>query len=94
MSNDEDSVHLLEEPCPSPERPEVDYEEGFQHDNNLFEKKKRCHGGGRKKADDWQHVTISQSQSSDGFGKLKFTVTSFALTCANGVLSASFDSLL
>ena len=38
MSNDEDSVHLLEEPCPSPERPEGDYEEGFQHDNNLFEK--------------------------------------------------------
>ena len=37
MSNDEDSVHLLEEPCPSPERPEVDYEEGFQHDNNLFD---------------------------------------------------------
>ena len=66
MSNDEDSVHLLEEPCPSPERPEVDYEEGFQHDNNLFEKKQRCHGGGRKKADDWQHVTVSQSQSFDG----------------------------
>ena len=74
MSDDEDSVHLLEDSSPTPERPGGEYEGGFQHDSNLFEKQQRGHGGGRKKADDWQHVTVSQSQSSDGFGKLKFTV--------------------
>ena len=67
MSGEDECIRVLDDPLDN--KLIGEHEGGFQP-----EKRQRVHGGGRRKADDWQHVTVAMSQSSDGFGKVKFTV--------------------
>ena len=71
MSGEEECIRVLEDPFAGHLISPIDQQEGGPPP----EKRPRVHAGGRRKADDWQYVTVTMGQSSEGFGKVKFTVS-------------------
>ena len=72
MSGDEECIQVIEDSIVDLEPPTAPTGE---LDGDLpCAKRQRVHAGGRRKSEDWQHVTITESQTSDGSGKTVFTV--------------------